>query len=548
MSAATLALLRGVVADLRFGVGGQAVGSQLQGWSFPEDGFTWSLGEYSRLRLPRCGRNEDLILILEGNPFLQPPQLQKQLLIVMFAGKELATYRLAGPFLRCIRLRPSKFSGSHNMLEFRYPTCSTPAAVGSTDTRVLSIAWRRIRVIRVPAARDDGGTLDPNTSVKRSTISGASARASKSVGLASGQDDTEKSASTTKSAFGCSAKELERFVIDALNTGETKSAGLVIADEVNMPGLTLELDTGLPDDLSVARCTMRQDGSWRFGFSAAWRDGTGEHSAATMVVWHWLATLPLCAAYSALGLTPGSFLLSLGDEAHSRGVAFCANNDDVLLIPDPYFMRSSGYAALKASFEQTLPFRERERVALWRGSTTGYRTIEGFMALPRVRLCLRAKRADAAGLLDAGFTGFAQLLAGEKNLLESLDLTRPFVEPEQFPNWMFHIDVDGNTNSWPGLFNKLLTGSVVLKITSENGWRQWYYDRLTPNRNFMPISMDLSDLIEKIKYLIYCVDEAESLGREGRALALSLSYKDELRRAADTLEEAILREHFRDAT
>ena len=35
-----------------------------------------------------------------------------------------------------------------------------------------------------------------------------------------------------------------------------------------------------------------------------------------------------------------------------------------------------------------------------------------------------------------------------------------------------------NSNSWAGLFTSLLTAACVLKIESEHGFRQWYYDRL----------------------------------------------------------------------
>ena len=57
---------------------------------------------------------------------------------------------------------------------------------------------------------------------------------------------------------------------------------------------------------------------------------------------------------------------------------------------------------------------------------------------------------------------------------------RDYVPEIAFPAYKFQIDIDGNTNSWPGLFQKLLTGSAILKVASPYGYRQWYYDRLRP--------------------------------------------------------------------
>src|SRR3546814_15147305 len=65
-------------------------------------------------------------------------------------------------------------------------------------------------------------------------------------------------------------------------------------------------------------------------------------------------------------------------------------------------------------------------------------------------------------------------------------------------DFKYQIDVDGNTNSWPGLFLKLLTGAPVLKVESEVGFQQWYYGALEPWQNFVPIKSDASDLLEKL--------------------------------------------------
>ena len=54
------------------------------------------------------------------------------------------------------------------------------------------------------------------------------------------------------------------------------------------------------------------------------------------------------------------------------------------------------------------------------------------------------------------------------------------MQPEHYMRSRHLIDIDGWANSWSGLFQKLLSGSTVLKVASNKGFRQWYYDRLEP--------------------------------------------------------------------
>jgi SAM-dependent methyltransferase len=114
-----------------------------------------------------------------------------------------------------------------------------------------------------------------------------------------------------------------------------------------------------------------------------------------------------------------------------------------------------------------------------------------------------------------------------------------FIPVNEFNRFKYQIDIDGNSNSWPGLFQKLLTGSPVLKVTSPYGFRQWYYDRLKPWVNFVPVAADMSDLVEKVKWLKAHDDAARQIGKRGRALAESLDYPGELKRAGRTINAAL---------
>ena len=98
---------------------------------------------------------------------------------------------------------------------------------------------------------------------------------------------------------------------------------------------------------------------------------------------------------------------------------------------------------------------------------------------------------------------------------------------------------DRNSNAWSGLFEKLLSGSVVLKVASPYNFRQWYYDELIPWVNFVPIDSDMSDLVEKIHWLHKNDDEARIIGENGARLANNLSYERELNRAFININEAL---------
>lgn len=253
-------------------------------------------------------------------------------------------------------------------------------------------------------------------------------------------------------------------------------------------------------------------------------------------------TLPLLAAYrDAEGLTTGSVLINIGDFGRVPGLVFSENRPDYFLVPDINFLATLGYRkARHVDPYQIVPWSARAPVALWRGATTGMveREIPEWRSLPRVVLCqIGLQHPD---LIDAGITDIVQVHDAQ----DIADIQRtvpikPFSDSTRFSEFKYQIDIDGNSNSWPGLFLKLLTGSPVLKVASQCGYRQWYYDRLLPWVNFVPVQADMSDLIEKIRWLRQHDGTAQEIGRAGHALAMSLQYETELVAAGRTITDAI---------
>jgi hypothetical protein len=235
----------------------------------------------------------------------------------------------------------------------------------------------------------------------------------------------------------------------------------------------------------------------------------------------------------------GSVALNTDDYGLEPGLAFSDARPDRWLIPDPIFLSEDAYQATAQHYlRHDVPWSERRRIAFWRGATTGGEIdCAGWEELDRVRLCRIAEAHPS--LFDAGLWGLVQLSDADLAAVETSGLVRNFVPETRFHEYRYQIDIDGNTNSWPGLFQKLLTGSPVMKVTSRHGHRQWYYDRLVPWENFVPVRSDMSDLVEKTNWLIAHDTEAQRIGAAGRALALSMTVPAELHRARATVYAAL---------
>jgi hypothetical protein len=287
--------------------------------------------------------------------------------------------------------------------------------------------------------------------------------------------------------------------------------------------------------------------SWRLSLSHEEKSGvvlfsvTGNHrdlyinEATCQLANRLIPVLPLIAAIRE----NGAMRISLGDCGIGPGAAFCDFRPEYLLIPDAEFLATQGYEWSRRTYAQkNTPWSHRKRVAFWRGSSTGHAPNGNWRSLPRVILCEIAKLND--DLFDVGInkvTQFSDLTIAE--LMDSEGMLADTVPDTRFDEFRYHIDIDGNTNAWSALFRKLLSGSPVLKVASPMGFRQWYYDRLTPWMNFVPVSADMSDLVDKVRWLMAHDDHACCIGNAGRELALALDYDGEVRRAAKDLGAAL---------
>ena len=260
---------------------------------------------------------------------------------------------------------------------------------------------------------------------------------------------------------------------------------------------------------------------------------------ATCVAQRWAQSLPLWISVSPF---EDPIIINLNDEGIDPGVSFCANDSRMTLVPDSVFIGTEAYTWNKQYFrDNAVSWADRSARAFWRGSTTGQRTGDIF-ALPRVRLAKLGK--DNPDLFDVGITSVVQNNEQEKRLIESSGLMAEFVHPHEFGRKRFLINIDGNTSAWSALMEQLNSGGLVFKVDSPFQYRQWFYDRLKPWENFIPVRSDLSDLIDLVKFFQNNDELAQSIASAGQALSFSMSLAGEISSASRSIQARIDRDRF----
>lgn len=248
-----------------------------------------------------------------------------------------------------------------------------------------------------------------------------------------------------------------------------------------------------------------------------------------------------------------AFVGTIDDDVYGRLAGFSANEPDPILVPDPDFFNSRGYAAVRSLAANPVPWKSRSETIAWRGSTSGTHpgsappavlrvTLDDMSPgnpalIQRVRMCLLMK--EVAGT-DAAFSNVVQTSdpGDDRRRLVEAGILRGELPLAEWRNRRFAIDVDGNANAWSNLFCRLLLGCCVIKIGSERGFRQWYYDDLVPWRHYVPVAADMSDLSEKIDWCRSHPDACETIADEGRTLAMSMTFEREMARGVDAINRA----------
>ena len=152
-----------IITTLMFGRDGNSHASQQEGFAAPEDGFTWSVGHNSRLRVV-APAEADTVLELALNPFVVPGRLDAQRLVVDVNGVRVADERLRGEGTVAWRVPAQALRPDGQMdIALRHEEARSPAELGVNpgDKRVLGFMLRTLRVLSVPPSPPADVTVLP---------------------------------------------------------------------------------------------------------------------------------------------------------------------------------------------------------------------------------------------------------------------------------------------------------------------------------------------------------------------------------------------------
>lgn len=200
-----------------------------------------------------------------------------------------------------------------------------------------------------------------------------------------------------------------------------------------------------------------------------------------------------------------SFKLCVGDgrEASNYSVVFSSNNPKNLLIPDIHYIASNGYEKLKLN--KNIKFEDKKNILYWRGNITDidhkYLASKDYKKISQ-RLNIVIELKDKKDLFNIKFsndpTHFDKLNLHQ--IFEYLQSENLINTEEKLYNeyYKFLLDVDGIVNAWSFL-EKMSYNSVILKFKSKNNNKQWFYNRISNNKEYIEIT-ELKDFYEILKY------------------------------------------------
>lgn len=200
------------------------------------------------------------------------------------------------------------------------------------------------------------------------------------------------------------------------------------------------------------------------------------------------------------------------------------NSSDGILIPDCEAL--SDYRG-QFSYEklQEYPWKNKERKAFWRGSSSGggY-TKENWNLFPRAILTLLSIKKPH--LLDAKFTGIVQCEPGVYEIFSQNHLIGDYTSVSDHLKYRYLIDVDGNTCTYPRCYWILLSNSLLLKQVSND--IQWFYGGLIPYKHYIPLKIDLTDTFEKIQWAKNNDVKAEKISKNATKFARESLSRDNI--------------------
>jgi hypothetical protein len=159
-----------------FGVTGNSLAFCGGGWAQSEPEFTWSIGTESDLLLSQQKVAEEYVLTLDVVPFVHPPELPSQRLIVSVNDIVVGSTELSRPTLLGYRI-PGEFArGADRMvIALQHPDAARPSDFSDIgDSRQLAFAFSEVKLYRITRPTGVGAIMLPAGLMLGSTCSRAS--------------------------------------------------------------------------------------------------------------------------------------------------------------------------------------------------------------------------------------------------------------------------------------------------------------------------------------------------------------------------------------
>jgi hypothetical protein len=137
------------LTELTFGHEGNAAPSLGAGWSGPEAGYQWAVGERSLLTIEVPGEADEYWLEMDVTPYIKPPLLPRQRLDVLIGGTLVHSFvELPRGEVGCTV--PGHLVAGRNEIEIvlDHPNAASPMLVaGEGDDRRLGVSFRRLALV-----------------------------------------------------------------------------------------------------------------------------------------------------------------------------------------------------------------------------------------------------------------------------------------------------------------------------------------------------------------------------------------------------------------
>jgi len=225
------------------------------------------------------------------------------------------------------------------------------------------------------------------------------------------------------------------------------------------------------------------------------------------------------------------FIISVGDDLHIGDdyvfkapiISGVRNKNKAYakflpLAPDHYTISdwSRLYNDILSSNER-YKWSDKISKAFWRGAaSSGVYTRSEWQYAPRVKLVDLS--VEHPSLLDARFTEL-EMAQSDPNAMRSISEKYPLavaLTQVDHIKYKIQISMEGFGVSLPGYLWRLLSNSAVLKLQS--GSVQWFYPILKEGVHYIPLSYDMTDTIDKIKWCLAHDAESKKIGEDGGRL------------------------------